>query len=82
MQHLGRGNSIITRPLHVVTSCSKCSEAGSPGGPQSPASGPSEAPALPRGHVRSRSRDRPRDVTWTRDKLSQGRLHSSDGDYQ
>ena len=82
MKHIARGNSTITRPPRVVTSCSKCSEAGSPGCPQSPASGPSEAPALPRGHARSRSRDMPRDVTWTRDKLSQDHPHSSDGGCQ
>ena len=52
-----------------------CTDADSPWGPQSPASWPSEA--HPRGHVRSRTRDRPHGVTWTRDTLSQGRLHSS-----
>ena len=52
-----------------------CSDAGIPCDPRSPASWPSGA--LRRGHVRSRSRDRPHGVTWSPDTLSQGRLHSS-----
>ena len=83
--------SLKTRPQREGMSCSKCSDAGGgPCGPQSPASVTSEA--LPPCQARSRSHDRPHDVTeardsshdvtWTRDTWSQGRLRSSDGSCQ
>ena len=69
-------------------SCSRCSD--NLCDPQSQASGTIEA--LSRGQARSRSRDRPHDVTeardssldvtWIRDMLSRGRLRSSDEGYQ